>query len=103
MRTTLCVMAACAVFPSVAAAQALTSAEVGAPAVNCVFRTTCVVPVGDSTGNILLPTIPHGTAWLQSRTFQSDGVAPAGAGITGYEYRISMTQAAGTTDCVTGF
>jgi hypothetical protein len=59
--------------------------------------------VSDTSGNILLPTIPAGTAWLQSRTFQSDGVAPAGAGITGYEYRISLTQAAGNADCVTGF
>ncbi|MBV8837532.1 MAG: hypothetical protein JO000_13405, partial [Alphaproteobacteria bacterium] len=35
--------------------------------------------------------------------FQSDGAAPAGAGVTGYEYRISLTQAAGVTDCMTGF
>jgi len=103
MRTTLCVLAACAVFSSVAAAQPLTIVEVNAPAVNCVFRTTCILPVSDTTGNILLPTIPAGTAWLQSRTFQSDGVAPAGAGVTGYEYRISMTQAAGNADCVNSF
>ncbi|MBV8837178.1 MAG: hypothetical protein JO000_11620, partial [Alphaproteobacteria bacterium] len=103
MRTMLCVLAACAACSSAAAAQQLTMVEVNAPAVNCVFRTTCIVPVSDSTGTILLPTVPAGTAWLQSRTFQSDGAAPAGAGVTGYEYRISLTQAAGVTDCMTGF
>jgi hypothetical protein len=42
--------------------------EVNAPAVNCVFRTTCRIPVTDSVGHIPLPFIATaGTAWLQSR------------------------------------
>lgn len=94
-------LAAC-VFAGAAHAQVLTVVEVGAPAVNCVFRTDCVIPVSDTTGNILLPTIGAGTAWLQSRTFAGEAGAP-GAGTTGYEYRISMTQASGSSDCVTGF
>jgi hypothetical protein len=50
-------------------AQVLKVVEVAAPAVNCVFRTSCAVTVDDTDGNILLPTIAVGTAWLQSRTF----------------------------------
>ena len=42
-----------------------------------------------------------GTAWLQSRTFAGEPGTP-GAGLTGYEYRLSMTQAAGFSDCVLG-
>lgn len=85
-----------------AQAQLLTVVEVGAPAVNCVFQTDCKIPVTDTTGNILLPTIAAGTAWLQSRTFAGEPGAP-GVGTTGYEYRISMTQASGTSDCVKSF
>ena len=42
-----------------------------------------------------------GTAWQQSRTFTGEPGTP-GAGLTGYEYRLSMTQAAGFSDCVLG-
>src|SRR5438309_43419 len=53
-----------------AKAQPLTIVEVGAPAVNCVFRTSCIIPVSDSTGTIDLPYLATpGTAWLQSRTY----------------------------------
>ena len=104
MRTrALGVLAACALFPCAAAAQVLKIVEVNAPAVNCVFQADCVIPVTDSTGNILLPTLNPGTAWLQSRTFASEAGAPAGPGIIGYEYRISLTQASGSADCITGF
>jgi hypothetical protein len=97
------VLAACALSPCAAAAQVLKVVEVSAPAVNCVFQADCQIPVTDTTGNILLPTIKPGTAWLQSRTFAGEAGAPSGPGITGYEYRISLTQAAGGTDCITGF
>jgi hypothetical protein len=91
----LVVMAATALVLSVAAhAQVLKIVEVNAPAVNCVFQTDCKIPVTDTTGNILLPFTAVGTAWLQSRTFAGEAGAP-GAGTTGYEYRISMTQASG--------
>lgn len=102
LRTLSGALAACVMFPFGAHAQVLNVVEVGAPAINCVFQTDCNIPVSDTTGNILLPTIGAGTAWLQSRTFAGEAGAP-GAGTTGYEYRISMTQASGTSDCVIGF
>src|SRR3954452_5630667 len=82
-------------FPCAAQAQLLKVVEVNAPKVNCVFQTDCNIPVNDSSSNINLPFLAApGTAWLQSRTFAGEAGAP-GAGTTGYEYRISMTQASG--------
>src|SRR5438552_7457713 len=95
-------LCALALLPYAAQAQVLKVVEVGAPAVNCVFQADCNIPVSDTTGNILLPTLAPGTAWLQSRTFAGEAGAP-GVGTTGYEYRISMTQASGNSDCVTSF
>ena len=84
------------------AQQSLTIVEVGAPAINCVFNQSCTITVSDSTGVIELPYIATpGTAWLQSRTFTGAPGTP-GAGKTGYEYRVSLTQAAGTVDCLLG-
>lgn len=99
---TLGTLAALAMFPLGAQAQLLKVVEVGAPAINCVFQTDCRIPVSDTTGNILFPTLDPGTAWLQSRTFQGEAGAP-GAGTTGYEYRISLTQASGNSECIKGF
>jgi hypothetical protein len=82
-----------------ARAQPLKVVEVSAPAINCVFEVDCVLHVSDTTGNLTIPTIGPGTAWLQSRTFSGQAGAP-GAGLTGYEYRISLTQASGQADCV---
>ena len=97
-------LAVAGLFVSLAAyAQPLKVVEVSAPAINCVYRVNCTVPVSDSSGNILLPTVNPGDAWLQSRTFTGEAGTPAGAGTTGYEYRISMTQASGMTDCVVSF
>lgn len=75
--------------------------NVGAPAINCVFNTTCTVTVNDSTGNIPLPGI-SGTARLQSRTYVGAKGAP-GAGKQVYEYRVDLTQAVGILNipCVT--
>ena len=102
LRTLSGVLAACVMLPFAAHAQVLNVVEVGAPAINCVFQTDCNIPVTDTTGNILLPTVPAGTAWLQSRTFAGEAGAP-GVGTTGYEYRISMTQASGVSDCIASF
>jgi hypothetical protein len=96
-----CAFAALALSPLAAEAQVLKVVEVNAPAVNCVFQTDCNIPVTDTTGNLLLPTLAPGTAWLQSRTFAGETGAP-GAGTTGYEYRLSMTQASGASDCAMG-
>lgn len=85
-----------------AQAQTLDIVEVNAPKVNCVFQTDCNIPVSDSTGILSLPFLNDPkTAWLQSRTYSGEPGAP-GAGTTGYEYRISMTQASGA-GCVLGF
>lgn len=97
----LCAVAALAMFPLAAHAQSLKIVEVNAPAINCVFQTDCRIPVTDTSGNLLLPTLTPGTAWLQSRTFAGEAGAP-GAGTTGYEYRLSMTQTTVAADCVTG-
>ena len=85
-----------------AQAQSLKIVQVNAPAVNCVFQTDCNIPVSDSTGTIALPFLVNPTsAWVQSRTYAGEAGAP-GAGTTGYEYRLSMTQASGA-GCVLGF
>jgi hypothetical protein len=88
-----------------AAAQSasLNIVEVSFPAVNCVFNTTCTIMVSDTVGHIAMPYLnAPNTAWLQSRTFTSAAGAPA-AGKTGYMYRISLTQASGSGDCLLGF
>src|SRR5207244_894607 len=90
-----------AVCPSGVHAQLLKIVEVNAPKVNCVFQTDCIIPVSDTIGNISFPFLAPGTAWLQSRTFAGEAGAP-GAGTTGYEYRVSMTQASGP-GCISGF
>jgi len=84
------------------AAKPLKIVTVGAPAINCVFNPTCKLTVTDSSGNLDMPFLATpGTAWLQSRTFSGEPGTP-GAGLTAYEYRLSMTQAAGHSDCVLG-
>jgi hypothetical protein len=105
MRTfrTIAGAAAALALASIAAqAQLLTVVDVNAPAVNCVFRPSCVIPVSDTIGHIPLPylAVPN-AAWLQSRTYTGVAGAP-GAGKTGYEYRVSLTEASGSADCLTG-
>jgi hypothetical protein len=102
MRSSVIAFAALAMLPGGADAQPLKIVEVSAPAINCVFNATCKITVSDTSGNILLPTVSPGTAWVQSRTYTGQPGTPA-AGLTGYEYRISMTQASGQADCITSF
>jgi len=84
-------------------AQVLTVVEVNAPAINCVFNPSCTITVTDSVGYIGLPFLTvEKTAWLQSRTYSAAPNTP-GAGKTGYEYRVSLTEASGTSECLTGF
>ncbi|WP_375413976.1 hypothetical protein [uncultured Bradyrhizobium sp.] len=88
--------------PCAAQAQLLKVVEVNAPKVNCVFQTDCKLPVTDTSSNISPPFLADpGTAWMQSRTFAGEAGAP-GAGTTGYEYRLSMTQAS-APGCIFGF
>ena len=94
--------AALAVGALAARAQPLTVVEVNAPAVNCVFHPACTITVSDSVGFIPLPYLAApNTAFLQSRTFSGAPGTPA-AGKAGYMYRISLTQAAGSANCLGG-
>jgi len=105
MRISMTIVSAAAALvltPLAAGAQLLTVVEVNAPAVNCVFNPSCTIVVNDSLGYVPLPyiTTPK-TAWLQSRTYTGAANTP-GAGKTGYEYRLSLTEAAGSCDCLGG-
>jgi len=82
---------------SAAVAAPLTVVNVGAPAINCVFNTSCTVTVTDTIGNY--PPRPGytGTPRLQSRTFAGQPGTPA-AGLTGYDYRVDFTAATAATD-----
>ena len=82
-------------------AASLSLVTVNAPAINCVFETDCTIVVNDTVGTIPLSNAT-GTARLQSRTFTGQPGAP-GAGKTGYEYRVDLTQAQAIGDvaCVT--
>jgi hypothetical protein len=94
--------AALALGVAAARAQPLTVVEVNAPAVNCVFHPACIITVSDTVGFIPLPYLAApNTAFLQSRTFSGAPGTPA-AGRAGYMYRISLTQAAGSADCLGG-
>ena len=85
-----------------ARAQSLIIAEVEAPAINCVFHPLCAFTVDDSASFIPLPyLVAPNTAFLQSRTFSGAPGTPA-AGRAGYMYRISLTQAGGSADCLGG-
>jgi hypothetical protein len=76
--------------------------QVTAPAVNCVYSKTCTVVVSDTVGQLPLANLDNkNTAWLQSRTFTGAAGTPA-AGLTGYEYRLDMTQASGSLECIGG-
>lgn len=108
MRTakTIQLFVACllALTPALAAkAASLSFVNVGAPAINCVFNTTCTVTVTDSVDTIVVPPLLWtGNARLQSRTFTGAAGAP-GAGKTAYEYRVDLTQVVsdGEVPCVT--
>ena len=94
--------AALALGVAAARAQPLTVVEVNAPAVNCVFHPACIITVSDTVGFIPLPYLAApNTAFLQSRTFSGAPGTPA-AGRAGYMYRISLTQAGGSADCLGG-
>lgn len=89
-------------WPAFAAAEALGVVNVSAPAINCVFNTSCTISVSDSTSIIPLSGI-SGTARLQSRTFIGTSGSPA-QGYHGYEFRVDLTNAVGILNipCVQG-
>jgi len=102
-RLTVCgIAAALMIVSSAASAGPLKVVTVAAPAVNCVFHADCKITVTDSIGEVPLGNLNSpGTARLQSRTF-TGGAGTPGAGKTGYEYRLDMTQASGSLECIGG-
>jgi hypothetical protein len=85
--------AAVLVWSQSAGAEVLSVVNVGFPAVNCVFDTSCTIGVSDFVANIPVPGIA-GTARLQSRMFTGSPGAPA-SGFHGYMYRVDLTDAVG--------
>jgi hypothetical protein len=87
--------------PIAATAAPLTVVNTNAPAVNCVFRTNCTLPVIDTIGNFSIPQ-DNGMARLQSRTYTGTAPAPL-AGKMGYDYRVDLTGVSGVlaSNCVT--
>ncbi len=68
--------------------------DVSAPAINCMFDSSCTVTVTDTTAPIPIPA--GGSNFLQSRTFVGVPDAPAN-GLYAYEYRIDLRDALGIT------
>ena len=98
-----CIGALLALSPVAANAAALSFVNVAAPAINCIFNATCTITVTDSVGAIpFSPGTATGKGILQTRTYKGMPGTP-GAGLTGYEYRIDMTQAVspGEAPCIT--
>ena len=102
VRVTAGAVAVLALGVAAARAQPLTVVEVNAAAINCVFHPACIITVSDTVGFIPLPFLAApNTAFLQSRIFGGTPGTPA-AGRAGYVYRISLTQAAGSGNCLGG-
>jgi len=96
------IAAAIIALPTATLAGKLNVVTVAAPGVNCVFSANCTITVTDSVGQLPLANLNKpNTAWLQSRTFTGAAGTP-GAGKTGYEYRLDMTQASGALECIGG-
>jgi len=75
-----------------ARAEVLSTVDVSAPAINCLFDPTCRVEVNDSTETLSIGA--GGPNFLQSRTFRGKAGSPA-AGLYVYEYRIDLRRAEG--------
>jgi len=67
-------------------------ANVAAPAINCVFSTSCSVRVKDTKEDFTLSN--GGKGVLQTRTFKGADGSPA-EGLLAYEYRLDLTDAVG--------
>jgi hypothetical protein len=68
--------------------------SVSAPAINCVFSTTCTITVNDATDSI--PMSAGGTGVLKSRTFKGLPGSPAD-GLFAFEYLLDLRNAVGAT------
>ena len=67
--------------------------NVAAPAINCVFSTSCSVRVKDTKEDV--PLSNGGKGVLRTRTFKGADGSPA-EGLYAYEYRLDLTDANGT-------
>ena len=90
----LMLAAAAAMAATAVQAAPLTTAKVGAPAVNCVFNVTCKITVTDTVGEFALPGA-SGKGRLQSRTFV--GKTDAKGTIRGYQYRLDLANVSAAT------
>ncbi len=102
MRLTL-ILALLAIFPSVAGAQPLAVAEVGAPAAWCLYSPACTITVTDLLSEFTLPNT-SGEGVFKSRTAQpgSSGMPAEGQYLYGYRIELDdMTSTSPFTPCVT--
>ncbi|HEX5210490.1 MAG TPA: hypothetical protein VFW22_01990 [Pseudolabrys sp.] len=98
--TSALTIAAALLAPACAQAASLTVVNVAAPAVNCVFDSSCTVVVNDSTGDLKYSPLGK-DAFLQSRTYVGKAGTPA-AGRTAYVYRVALDQGSKDSDCLVG-
>jgi len=92
LKTILLTLIIC-LMPLVANAAPLKIVNVVAPAINCVFSTSCSVRVKDTKEDV--PLSAGGKGVLRTRTFKGAGGSPA-EGLFAYEYRLDLTDAVGT-------
>ena len=78
--------------PLAAKAAPLNIVNVAAPAINCVFSTSCSVRVKDTKADVPLST--GGEGLLRTRTFKGASGSPAD-GLFAYEYRLDLSEAVG--------
>lgn len=93
MRKTILLTSLIFVMPLVAQAAPLKIVNVAAPAINCVFSTSCSVRVKDTKEDV--PLSSGGKGVLRTRTFKGASGSPA-EGLFVYEYRLDLTDAVGT-------
>lgn len=93
-------IAAALLAPAWAQASSLTVVKVAAPAVNCVFDSSCTVVVNDSIGDLQYSPLGK-NAFVQTRTYAGKPGTP-GAGTTAYVYRVALDQGAKGSDCIVG-
>lgn len=93
MRKTILLTSLIFLMPLVVKAAPLKIVNVAAPAINCVFSTSCSVRVKDTKEDVPLST--GGKGVLRTRTFKGVSGSPA-EGLFAYEYRLDLTDAAGT-------
>ena len=92
LKTILLTLVIC-LAPLAAKAAPLKIVNVAAPAINCVFSTSCSVRVKDTKDDFVLST--GGKGILRTRTFKGADGSPA-EGLFAYEYRLDLTDAVGT-------